>query len=350
VEVAVIGGGIVGCAAAALLADAGARVTLFERERVAAGASGRNQGVLQDPLDDVLTPLYEESLRLHAETAPGLRLERPPDGLLLLSRDPGGPAGIARRLAASHPELSPAFLEDASDVEPALARGIAGCRLDTGHQIPPAAATEAWASRARAAGARIELGRAVTAAEVNGDAVLVAAGPWSASGQVSNVPLRAIWGVTVQVGLARPPRHALEEAVVEELATMTGEAQAAFAAVTADGVTTIGATFLPTEPDPGRVAPSLLAHASSFLPEVAAVNPLGSRACARPVSPDGYPIVGRLPDGGRVWLATGNGPWGMSCGPATARVVVDAMLGRAAVPAALDVARFAHVTGSALGA
>ena len=70
VEVAVIGGGIVGCAAAALLAEAGARVTLYERDRIAAGASGRNQGVLQHPLDDVLAPLYEESLRLHAETAP----------------------------------------------------------------------------------------------------------------------------------------------------------------------------------------------------------------------------------------------------------------------------------------
>ena len=112
-EVAVIDGGVVGCAAAALLAEAGARVTLFERDRIAAGASGRNQGVLQNPLDEVLTPLYEESLRLHAETAPALGLDRPPDGLLLVSFDPGGPSAIAERIGRTYPRLAPVFLEDA---------------------------------------------------------------------------------------------------------------------------------------------------------------------------------------------------------------------------------------------
>ena len=50
-KVAVIGGGITGCAAAALLAEAGATVTLYEREAIAAGASGRNSGLLQHPMD-----------------------------------------------------------------------------------------------------------------------------------------------------------------------------------------------------------------------------------------------------------------------------------------------------------
>ena len=39
-DVAIIGGGIVGCAAAAFLAEAGARVDLYEREEVASAASG----------------------------------------------------------------------------------------------------------------------------------------------------------------------------------------------------------------------------------------------------------------------------------------------------------------------
>jgi glycine/D-amino acid oxidase-like deaminating enzyme len=33
-------------------------------------------------------------------------------------------------------------------------------------------------------------------------------------------------------------------------------------------------------------------------------------------------------------------PWGMSCGPATARIAVDAMLGRGTIPPELDVSRF----------
>jgi D-amino-acid dehydrogenase len=333
-EIAVIGGGIVGCAAAALLAEAGAKVTLYERDRIGAGASGRNQGVLQDPLDLVLTPLYEESLRLHAETAPELGLDRPPDGLLLVSRSTELLEELTLDFGASHPALEATLVVDGRTIEPALAAGVGACRLETGHQVPPHATTEAWAHRARAAGAQFEIGREMTPEDVRGDAVLVACGPWSP------VPVAAIWGVTVQMRFARPPRHPIEEAVIESIATMAGEVPPAFACVTAGGVTTIGATFLPDEPDQAALAPVVLAHAASFLAGNLAAAVLGTRACARPVSPDGYPIVGRLHGDGRTWVATGNGPWGITCGPATARVAVDAMLGRAEVPAALDVGRF----------
>ena len=78
-DFAVIGGGIVGCSLAAFLAEAGASVVLYEREAIAAGASGRNSGVVQHPLDAALVDLYEESLehyrdaraRLHAARGPG---------------------------------------------------------------------------------------------------------------------------------------------------------------------------------------------------------------------------------------------------------------------------------------
>jgi glycine/D-amino acid oxidase-like deaminating enzyme len=343
VEVAVIGGGIVGCAAAALLAEAGARVTLHERAEVAAGASGRNQGVLQHPLDAILAPLYEESLQLHAETAPELDLGRPPDGLLLVSRDPALTEECARRIASSHPALGASFLEDAREAEPGLAPGVSACRLDTGHQIPPAAATHAWAARARRAGAVFRVGREVVPADVSGDVVLVAAGPWTSA--LCPVPVLGVWGVTVQVRLEAPPAHALEEAVIEELATMSGHGRPAFAAVTADGVTTLGATFLADEPDAAPTAAAVVEHAASILPAAGRAERLGTRACARPVSPDGYPLIGRALAGGRAWVATGNGPWGMTCGPATARIAVDALLGRAPVPAALDVDRLGRAGG-----
>ena len=106
----------------------------------------------------------------------------------------------------------------------------------------------------------------MSAADLEADTILVAAGPWTP------VPVRPIWGVTAQIRLERPPRHALEEAVIEELTTMTGEVPPAFAAVTADGVTTIGATFLVDEPDHRAVAPALLERARAFLPGSAAVD------------------------------------------------------------------------------
>jgi glycine/D-amino acid oxidase-like deaminating enzyme len=66
-DVAVVGGGIVGCATAAFLAAAGARVTLYERAEVGAGASGRNSGIVQHPFDPVLVGLYRRSLGLYRD-------------------------------------------------------------------------------------------------------------------------------------------------------------------------------------------------------------------------------------------------------------------------------------------
>jgi glycine/D-amino acid oxidase-like deaminating enzyme len=61
-DVVVIGGGIIGCAAAAIMADRGARVVVVEATAIGAGASGRNLGAVQHPFDPVLADLYQESL------------------------------------------------------------------------------------------------------------------------------------------------------------------------------------------------------------------------------------------------------------------------------------------------
>jgi gamma-glutamylputrescine oxidase len=44
VDVAVIGGGVTGCACALALAEAGRRVRVYEAREIAGGASGRNGG------------------------------------------------------------------------------------------------------------------------------------------------------------------------------------------------------------------------------------------------------------------------------------------------------------------
>src|SRR3954464_11299623 len=97
VDVAVIGGGIAGCSVAALLAEAGASVTLYEREEIAAGASGRNSGVLQHPMDPATVPLYEASLPLYAGLEHGFAFPAEASGLLVIDSD--GPALAAEREA-----------------------------------------------------------------------------------------------------------------------------------------------------------------------------------------------------------------------------------------------------------
>ena len=93
-----IGGGIVGTAAAAFLAEAGAQVTLVDRDGLASGASGANSGAVQHPMDPVMVPLYQETVRLYRELSTadaGFRLPDDPDGMLFVSHEWAAAEGIA---------------------------------------------------------------------------------------------------------------------------------------------------------------------------------------------------------------------------------------------------------------
>src|SRR5215207_5409095 len=83
-DVAIIGGGIVGCAAAAFLAEAGAKVGLYERDEVGAAASGRNSGSIQHPFDSVLAELHLKTLE-HYRGLDGLELADAPARVLMLA-------------------------------------------------------------------------------------------------------------------------------------------------------------------------------------------------------------------------------------------------------------------------
>jgi glycine/D-amino acid oxidase-like deaminating enzyme len=346
-DVAVVGAGILGCATAAFLAEAGAHVRLYEREGVAAAASGRNSGVLQHPLDEALVGLYEASLALYLALGPGLPLPVEPAGVLVVAEDADLLRPQAAALAERFPELSPQWLEGAElkDAEPAIGEGLFACRLTTGRPVPPAAAARGYAARARAAGADLRIGEAVEGvtvrdARVEGltvggrdepaGAVVVAAGPWTSElldpdgGWRPVVPL---WGVNVELRLPQPPRHVIEEAGVEALTTPGESLASIFSIVTAGGVSTVGSTFLPHEPDPDAVAGGLLERGARFVPALAGVAPSSARACPRPLSADGRPLLGHIPGVEGLFVASGHGAWGLSLGPASARLVADAVLG-----------------------
>ena len=314
-RVAVIGGGVVGCSAAAFLAEAGATVTLHEREHVAAGASGRNSGVVQDPLHPDLSPL-------HRATLAELDLGRAPDGLLVVAEDP----------AALPAELAGDRLDDAREAEPLVAPGLAALRLDTAWAVGPETVTRAFAQRAREAGATIRerSPAAPDPAALGADVVLVATGAWTA-GVTPN------WGVTATLDLEHPPRHVLEEAGVESVAS--GGTRAIFSLVGR----TLGSTFAGDQPDPAATVPAIRERARRFVPAAAGAPVLAARACPRPQSPDGLPLVGAVPGTDGVYVCAGHGAWGISIGAGTARLVADLVLGRAAAPPdALDPARFAR--------
>ncbi|HET9250045.1 MAG TPA: FAD-dependent oxidoreductase, partial [Actinomycetota bacterium] len=90
-DVVVIGGGIIGAACAHELARRGASVTLLERKELAAGASGRNNGLWLTPVDPALLPMARRSLAAYQELAAGspvpFRLDREPIGMVVAALD-----------------------------------------------------------------------------------------------------------------------------------------------------------------------------------------------------------------------------------------------------------------------
>ncbi len=164
-DVVVIGGGIVGCAVAAHLAAAGRRVTLVERTAIAAGASGRNSGVVQHPFDPVLIELHERTLALYRALPPaaGIDFELPgsPAGLLMVAHDGDALRAQAAALAASHPTLRAEYLApgEVSALEPVLGPDVAAVRLAIGYPVSPDVATHAYAAWAGSLGVELRIGQ-----------------------------------------------------------------------------------------------------------------------------------------------------------------------------------------------
>ena len=371
-DVAIIGGGIVGTATAAFLARAGARVTLYERTAIAAGASGRNSGVIQQPHDPVLAGLYHESLAayraLDVISGAALALDAEPVGLLHVGRDLRVVEGIAEGWRIADPLTRPEVLagDELCRLEPALADDLVACRLHIGYPVAPAAATLAFAATAGRAGATFVVGEAArpvihdgvaAAVEVGGvvhpmGAVVIAAGPWTPAlvdphGEWR--PILPIWGVVAQMALADAPRHVMEEAGIDIEPDGGGKAVAGsgsddgieFSLVTAGGISSLGSTFVAAEPHPAELIDRIRARGSRYVPGLASAPLVAVRSCARPVSLDGRPLVGAVPWLDRAFVAAGNGPWGISTGPATARMVADVVLGNdSSVPPTLAPERF----------
>ena len=381
IDVAVIGGGIIGTATAGFLAESGARVVLYEREALAAGASGRNSGVVQHPFDLDLVPLYEETLRIYrwvgAEIGSDVvALDRPSPGLLLASHHPGVVRALTAQLATTHPTLAPMTLEGDAlrALEPSIAPGVSACRLEMGYPVIPSAPTFAFATIAERRGVAIRLGRAARPSiragrcegvEVDGrlepaGVVVVAAGPWApelVDPTGAWRPIRPVWGVVVETLLRNRPGHSIEEAEMDEaLGTgdlaaeagvgaagvgAAGEPEPEFSLITAGGVSAVGSTFLEAEPDPKAWTERILRRGTTFVPALLEAPIRDVHACARPVALDGRPLVGAIPWVERLFVAAGHGPWGISTGPASARQVADLVLGHdAAVQVAFDPGRF----------
>ncbi len=382
-DTVVIGGGVVGAACAYELSRRGVSVVLVERDELAAGASGRNQGwfVLSD--DPPLRPMSAGSLAMYREVIDGsdvpVRFDPDPVGHLMVATTAAGAEVLRSRVAERQAAGTHAQrLDDADlrEVEPALTPDLAEAwLLDQGRRIDPGALTVALALTARANGADVrthctvrdvvEDGSRVTGVVtddgvLHADAVVLAAGPWSsplARKRGIGLPVSGARGWIVELdGTPGLLRHLIEEEdgdPTERQDTPTaaelGEALPRDPGVSAllhqsyDDAIVCGASHhLALRPEAEDVdAPARIARrASRVAPALAQLPVRGIRWGIRPMSPDDRPLVGWVRDG--LLAATGHGPEGVLLAGGTARLVASMVLDEPHPfdPAAFDPLRF----------
>jgi glycine/D-amino acid oxidase-like deaminating enzyme len=336
-RVVICGGGVIGACIAYFLTRRGIDVTVVERTEVAAAASGKAGGFLAldwcagTPLD----ALARRSFALHAalpdEVAGdwGYRRMTAYSGFVVPERD-------ARRHIAA--EL--AWLSDGV---------VIGSQLGTAETVAivhPRAFTTAMMSAAQSHGAEVRRGRVtgvarrtdgstVEGVEVDGgvieaDAVIVAMGPWSVI-SAKWISLPAVFGqrspsLVYDTGTDVPAEALFLDYQEESGAVLTVEV---FPRANGNTLATAFSEQAPLPFDPAAVAPEpgeidrLQAICERLSPAFRAEKIIARQACFRPVTRDGLPLIGRVPQIEGVYVATGHNVWGILNAPATGEALAE---------------------------
>ena len=343
-RVLIVGGGIIGCAAACELARAGCRVTLFERSTPGAEASSAAAGLLA-PIDESTETSFARlalaSWRLYPDVVRDLQ-ERTGIDIEYVTRGTIYPTSAAQKRRdvgqwADSKEFGVERLEgeELRRLEPALSPAIHHAILVKGdHWLNNQRLVLAYAQAAAAGGVElrtgcnvsrlvVEGGRAravVTEGErVEGDAVLLAAGAWSGELMAGLGSLRIEPRRGQMIALAHVPAvvtHCVHGEVYlvprpsgELLIGATVERAGFQRAVTAEGIA------------------GLLRSAIELVPALGELPIARTWYGFRPWAPDSLPVLGPWPGVDGLFVATGHFRNGILLAPITARLMTEWITG-----------------------
>jgi glycine/D-amino acid oxidase-like deaminating enzyme len=338
-RVIICGGGVIGACAAYFLSRRGLDVIVVERTRVAAAASGKAGGFLAldwcagTPLD----ALARRSFQLHAALADEI-------------------AGdwAYRRMNAFSGFVAPAGRAGAIKLDWLSDRVTITQRLggpQTTAIVHPEKFTSAMMAAAQARGAELRRGRitgllrsgsAARGVEVDGapieaDAVVLAMGPWTL--------LAAQWTALPAVYGQRSPSLVYDagadvpaDALFLEYQDQSDSAVSIEVFPRADGSTHVTAfsDIAPLPLDPASVAPDpdaldrLQQICEQLSPVFRPEKIVARQACFRPVTQDGLPLIGALPELESAHVATGHNVWGILNAPATGEALAELIVDGAA--------------------
>ena len=349
-EVAIVGGGIAGCATAYYLAERGVACTVVERDGIAAHSSGFAYGGL-NPLSGAgipgpMAPLARWAFALHrgleealAEKGRCLGYRR--RDVVQLAFSPTEAEGLAseqRRIATDGFKATLLDGPAARNLEPRLAPDVQAAlviegtaEVDAGALARTLAAASGaallldeatgLAGRGRATGVRTRRGL------VPCQAVVLAPGPWRGVGPA--LPIAPLKGEILRLRTAAPP--------LEQSIGWNGN----YATTKPDGLVWAGTTKeragLDARPS-AAAKDAILARLRRMLPGLGVDGAVAHTACLRPMSADGLAVIGRLPTWENVYFAGGGGRKGVLYGPAMGLATAQLV---AAGSADLDLSAFA---------
>ena len=342
-SVLIIGGGVIGCASALALAQAGCRVTLVERGTLGGESSWAGAGLLSALLpwdyrpevarlldqSRAMFPTWIESLR-----ASGVDPEYRNSGLLVLP-----PYDLNKALhwtgtsAETMEELPAQRIEPSLDSDstalwlprvaqvrnPRLLQALRRALVQ--HQITVYESTSLtdW----RTAGARIT-GAQTTRGLLEADLYVVAAGAWSCEtlGGVggAQLPIKPMRG---QIVLYKAAPGRLRHMLYRD---------GFYLIPRDDGHILAGSTLEDVGFDKNVTADAragLMQRATDLLPWLNDVPVVAHWAGLRPASPDNLPIISRHPELENLFVNSGHYRYGVTLAPASAQALADLMLCRA---------------------
>ncbi len=367
-RVVVVGGGVIGCAAALVLARRGVEVELVERGVVGSGASGAAAGMLA-PLSesDAPGPFVEIGLSAlrefdswveSVEELARMRVDVVRSGVLMLAAGPEQERLLRARQAWQRGYDARTEYLDATALArlaPQLGPGFTGAlHYPAEVQVDARRYTLALSRAAAAAGAHLREGTAVTAiltqagravgVEIAGerlaaDAVLVASGSDASLLRLAaaELPLAPIKGETIRL----VPNGRLGGPIIF--------APGGYLTPKADGSVLVGATQLPGRHDLAVAAGSvgtLLDLAFRVVPALKEARFAETWAGLRPSLPDRLPALGPMPQLESLWVAVGHHRNGILLAGWTGERLAAALLDGEPLPEAVRPDRFLAVTAN----
>jgi len=343
VHVLVIGGGVIGFAIARELAARGALVQVIEMRGPGLGATRASAGMLAPLIEGhigALLQLGERSLSMYDQYVERLRqdsgcaIEYRRCGTLQVARGDDEAArlqGVAQALEARG--VRHTFMDGAGvrRLEPGLAHDLrAGLLVPEHAYVKVGDLMAGLQTAATRHGEELIAGRAdaidaagdqvtvrVNGRVVEGDAVVIAAGSWSAPLTSPPAPVHPIRGQLVHLRFARPPLSRI----------VWGEG--CYLVPWQDGSLLVGATSenvgFDESATPSAVA-ALHRAAASDLPSAAGAGVQEVRVGLRPATSDELPLIGPSSTMPGVFYATGHFRNGILLTPLTAALVSELLI------------------------